>query len=110
MSTIDIDKALPSGTKDRPWELELRVNNHPGVMSHICGLFSCRAFNVEKILCLPIGNGKQSKICLSINPDSQIEQIIKQLMKLEDVLEVRNYGEEQNLFGPIEICLINSRA
>jgi hypothetical protein len=30
--------------------LELDVNNHPGVMSHVVGLFSRRAYNVEGIL------------------------------------------------------------
>ncbi len=32
--------------------LELTVRNHPGVMTHVCGLFARRAFNVEGILCL----------------------------------------------------------
>lgn len=36
--------------------LELTVRNHPGVMTHVCGLFARRAFNVEGILCLPIQN------------------------------------------------------
>ncbi len=31
--------------------IELTVNNHPGVMSHITGLFSRRAYNLEGILC-----------------------------------------------------------
>ena len=31
--------------------LELTVRNHPGVMTHVCGLFARRAFNVEGILC-----------------------------------------------------------
>ena len=34
--------------------LQLTVRNHPGVMTHVCGLFARRAFNVEGILCLPI--------------------------------------------------------
>ncbi|WP_421720649.1 ACT domain-containing protein [Aeromonas salmonicida] len=42
--------------------LELTVRNHPGVMSHVCGLFARRAFNVEGILCLPLKDGKQSRI------------------------------------------------
>ena len=36
--------------------LEIDVNNHPGVMSHVVGLFSRRAYNVEGILCLPVGD------------------------------------------------------
>ena len=42
--------------------LELTVRNHPGVMSHVCGLFSRRAFNVEGILCMPVGEGRESRI------------------------------------------------
>jgi acetolactate synthase-1/3 small subunit len=38
--------------------LELGVANHPGVMSHICNLFARRAFNVEGILCMPVGSAR----------------------------------------------------
>jgi acetolactate synthase-1/3 small subunit len=38
--------------------LELDVNNHPGVMSHVVGLFSRRAYNVEGILCMPVGSAR----------------------------------------------------
>ena len=31
--------------------LRLMVRNHPGVMSHVCGLFSRRSFNLEAIIC-----------------------------------------------------------
>jgi acetolactate synthase-1/3 small subunit len=43
--------------------LELTVRNHPGVMTHVCGLFARRAFNVEGILCLPIQGSEHSRIC-----------------------------------------------
>jgi len=68
--------------------VELIVNNHPGVMSHITGLFSRRAFNLEGILCGEIGNGTQSKIYLLVNNDDRLEQIVCQLEKLYDVKEV----------------------
>lgn len=68
--------------------LELTVNNHPGVMTHICGLFARRAFNVEGILCLPIKNTSQSRIWLLVNNDSRLKQMINEVDKLEDVQEV----------------------
>ena len=37
--------------------LEIDVNNHAGVMSHVVGLFSRRAYNVEGILVMPVGDG-----------------------------------------------------
>jgi len=68
--------------------LHLVVRNHPGVMSHVCGLFARRAFNVEGILCMPIGDGARSAILLLVLEDERIEQVVRQLRKLEDVMEV----------------------
>lgn len=47
--------------------LEIDVNNHAGVMSHVVGLFSRRAYNVDGILCLPLGDSGQSRIWLLVN-------------------------------------------
>jgi len=68
--------------------LRLLVRNHPGVMSHVCGLFARRAFNVEGILCLPVGDGARSVVLLLVHEDERIEQVVRQLRKLEDVVEV----------------------
>ena len=82
--------------------LELEVNNHAGVMSHVVGLFSRRAYNVEGILCMPIGDGTQSRIWLMVNEDLRLEQMIKQVEKLEDVLTVRRHGAEHAVFERLE--------
>ncbi|MBA3031434.1 MAG: acetolactate synthase small subunit [Desulfobacteraceae bacterium] len=68
--------------------IELRVRNHPGVMSHITGLFSRRAFNLEGIICGPVGDGTQSRMILLVNKNHRLDQMIKQLEKLYDVLAV----------------------
>ena len=68
--------------------LRLRVRNHPGVMSHVCGLFARRAFNVEGILCMPVGTGAESVVLLLVNEDARLDQVVRQLAKLEDVVEV----------------------
>ena len=68
--------------------LELLVNNHPGVMSHICGLFSRRAFNMDSIACLPVGDGTRSRIWLLVDADQRLDQMVKQVRKLRDVLQV----------------------
>ena len=69
--------------------LDLLVKNHPGVMSHVCGLFSRRAFNVEAILCLPVNGGGESRIWLLVNEDERLEQLIRQMRNLHDVHDVR---------------------
>ncbi|MDR0380045.1 MAG: ACT domain-containing protein, partial [Candidatus Accumulibacter sp.] len=56
--------------------LELEVNNHAGVMSHVVGLFSRRAYNVEGIVCMPIGDGDQSRIWLKVNEEARLEQMM----------------------------------
>lgn len=83
-----------------PIILELEVNNHPGVMSHVCSLFSRRAYNLEAIACVPIGSGTTSKIWLQVNEAERLEQVIKQLQKLPDVQQVEcSEGEHQVFSG-----------
>jgi acetolactate synthase-1/3 small subunit len=82
--------------------LELDVNNHAGVMSHVVSMFSRRAYNVEGIICMPVGNGATSRIWLLVNEDGRLEQMVKQLEKLEDVLAVRRHGAEHAVFERLE--------
>ncbi|NMG34147.1 acetolactate synthase small subunit [Azoarcus sp. TTM-91] len=82
--------------------LELEVNNHPGVMSHICNLFARRAFNVEGILCMPAADGRRSRIWLLVFEDQRLEQMMRQVEKLEDVLAVRPHGAGHEVFERLE--------
>ena len=82
--------------------LEIDVNNHPGVMSHVIGLFSRRTYNVEGILCLPVGDGRQSRIWLLANEDARLPQMMKQAEKLEDVIAIRRHGADHAVFGELE--------
>jgi len=82
--------------------LEINVNNHPGVMSHVVGLFSRRAYNVEGILCLPLGTGQHSRIWLLVNEDGRLPQMIKQLEKLVDVIAVRRHAADHAVFSQLE--------
>ncbi len=82
--------------------LEIDVANHPGVMSHVVGLFSRRAYNVEGILCLPVGDGRQSRIWLLVNEDQRLPQMIRQVEKLEDVNAVRRHHADHAVFTDLE--------
>ena len=82
--------------------LELTVNNHPGVMSHVCGLFSRRAFNVDGIVCLPIGNGQTSRIWLRVQEGERLAQVESQLHKLHDVHAVRRHPPDHQVFNNLE--------
>ncbi|CCH47643.1 acetolactate synthase small subunit [Pseudodesulfovibrio piezophilus] len=78
--------------------LELTVSNHPGVMSHICGLFARRAYNVEGIACMPVNGGKRSKIWLLVNIEPRLDQMVKQVVKLEDVLVLERRDKGHAIF------------
>jgi acetolactate synthase-1/3 small subunit len=81
--------------------LRLLVRNHPGVLSHVSGLFARRAFNVDGILCLPIGDGARSAILLLVRADDRLEQLVRQLAKLEDVLEIRADPDGRRAFEAV---------
>ena len=86
--------------------IELLVRNHSGVMSHITGLFARRAFNLDGILCAQIGDGSTSKMFLLVENDSVLDQIIKQLEKLYDVLEVSVHQDyDQSVFKNLDKLL-----
>ena len=81
--------------------LELTVRNHPGVMTHVCGLFARRAFNVEGILCLPIQHSDRSRIWLLVNNDTRLEQMMSQIDKLEDVSQGIRHQSDPGVFNTL---------
>lgn len=83
--------------------IELIVQNHAGVMSHITGLFSRRGFNLEGILCAKTSDGSRSRMYLLVRNDEQLEQIEKQLRKLYDVLSVKIIVDfEESVFDRLQ--------
>jgi acetolactate synthase-1/3 small subunit len=86
--------------------IELLVRNHPGVMSHITGLFARRAYNLEGILCGPIGDGSRSRMFLMVDEDRRLAQLIKELDKLHDVLHVQlRHDVDESIFDPLKADL-----
>ena len=85
--------------------LELVVRNHPGVMVHVASLFARRAFNLEGILCGPLGRDNLSCMMLLLGADARLDQVVQQLKKLQDVLEVHERPElSSRLFEPASWC------
>lgn len=72
-------------------------------MTHVCGLFARRAFNVEGILCLPIQDSDKSRIWLLVNDDQRLEQMISQIDKLEDVVKVARNQSDPSMFNKITV-------
>lgn len=68
--------------------LELTARHHAGVMSQVCGLLARRAYPTDGLLCLPLEDGRQCRFWLRVPDDTRLPNLIEQLRKLEDVLEV----------------------
>jgi acetolactate synthase-1/3 small subunit len=87
--------------------LVVTVNDQPGVLLHVCGLFSRRAFQVEGLVRVPGGDG-QSRIWLLVNENQRLDQLVKQLLKLEDVQNVECRSVESRVFAQLERWLQSS--
>ena len=74
--------------------LSLLVENNPGVTSRISGLFSRRGFNIDSFSSGVTADPRYTRITIVASGDEQVlEQIEKQLAKLEDVLDEIFHGK-----------------
>lgn len=69
--------------------LSLYANNHSGVLTRLTGLFSRRGYNIESLTACSTEDERFSRITIEVLGDKfVIEQITRQLDKLEDVLQI----------------------
>lgn len=75
--------------------LSLLVENNPGVTSRISGLFSRRGYNIDSFSSGVTADPKYTRITIVASGDELIlDQIEKQLLKLEDVLDIKNWNRD----------------
>src|SRR5918994_8005463 len=69
--------------------LSVLVENKPGVLARVSGLFSRRGFNIDSLAVGETENPEVSRITIVVNADeSPLEQVTKQLNKLVNVLKI----------------------
>lgn len=89
--------------------LSLMVENQPGVLSRIAGLFSGRGFNIESLCVAETAEADVSRITLvTCGHMGVIEQIKKQLNKLINVIKVVDFMDTP--FVQRDLALIKIRA
>ena len=89
--------------------LSLLVDNEPGVLARIAGLFSGRGFNIESLCVAETNEPNISRVTLVTRGDMNIlEQIKKQLNKLINVIKVLDFRVTP--FVQRELALIKVRA
>ena len=73
----------------KPHTLSILVEDRAGVLSRVTGLFSRRGFNIESLAVGPCEEPGMSRITIVVaGDDEKIEQVMKQLNKLIDIIKV----------------------
>jgi acetolactate synthase-1/3 small subunit len=89
--------------------LSVLVENKAGVLSRVTGLFSRRGFNIESLavgVCEEPGTSRITILC--IGDDAQIEQVMKQLNKLIDVIKVSDITENERVERELALIKVSA--
>jgi acetolactate synthase I/III small subunit len=92
------DLEVTSGLTGRKHILSLQVENQPGVLARIAGLFSRRGFNIDTLTVGPTEDPNISRVTLTVDGALHpIDQVTKQLHKLVNVIKIRDMEPEQTI-------------
>ena len=94
----------------KKYNLAILVDNKPGVLTHVSGLISRRALNIESI---SAGYTEETDVTrinieVSVEDKHELEQVINQLSKLIDIIKIVNLGEVDSIVR--ELVLLKVRA
>jgi acetolactate synthase I/III small subunit len=78
--------------------LSLLVENTPGVLARISGLFARRGFNIDSLAVGPTDDDSISRITLTVDgANHPIDQVTKQLHKLVNVIKIRDLEPDESV-------------
>lgn len=89
--------------------ISILLENEAGALSRVAGLFSARAYNIESLTVAPTEDPTMSRMTLvTSGSDAIIEQILKQLNKLVDVIKLTDLNEVRHIER--ELMLVKTHA
>jgi len=78
--------------------LAILMENEPGSLSRIVGLFSQRAYNIESLTVAPTDDTSLSRMTIATKGDDKVlEQIVKQVNKLIDVIKITDITDRKHI-------------
>ena len=90
--------------------LNILVNNHAGVMSHVSGLFTRRGYNIDSIAVGVTENPELSNITIVVKgDDSVVAQVKKQLLKLPDVMSVVDLQYNESITRELVLIVVKAQ-
>lgn len=91
--------------------LSVLVENHPGVLTRVAGLFSRRGYNIESLAVGETENPAISRMTIVVGGDDRvIEQVTKQLHKLIDVLKINDITNDEHVDRELMLIKVNADA
>src|SRR5215210_160897 len=85
------------------------VENHPGVLARVAGLFARRGYNIESLTVSVTEDPAMSRMTIVVGGDHTVlEQITKQLHKLIEVLRVVDYTETAAVERELALIKVNA--
>ena len=91
--------------------LSLLVENTPGVLARISGLFARRGFNIDSLAVGPTDDDSISRITLTVDgANHPIDQVTKQLHKLVNVIKIRDLEPDETIARELAVFKINADA
>jgi acetolactate synthase-1/3 small subunit len=89
--------------------LSLLVENKPGVLARISGLFARRGFNIDSLAVGPTDDDKISRITLTVDGAAHpIDQVTKQLHKLVNVIKIRDLEPREAVARELALLKISA--
>src|SRR5687767_12517530 len=89
--------------------LSILVENKPGVLTRIAGLFARRGFNIDSLAVGPTDDPTLSRITLTLDgAQHPIEQVTKQLHKLVEVIKIRDLEPSETVARELALFKISA--
>ena len=89
----------------------LLVDNNPGVLSRISGLFSRRGYSIDSITAGATSDPRYTRITIVASGDELIlSQIEKQVRKLEDIIEIKVLNPKESVFRELIMVKVMANA
>ena len=88
--------------------LVVRVENKPGVLARVSGLFARRGFNIQSLAVAPTDNELFSRLTIVVDVESApMEQIVKQLDKLINVVRIQELSPSDSVSRELILATVN---
>ncbi len=107
--SLDELEAVAGLRTGRKHILSILVENKPGVLTRIAGLFARRGFNIDTLAVGPTDDETVSRITLTLDGAVHpIDQVTKQLHKLVNVLKIRDLEPEETLARELALFKVSA--